>query len=702
MKKSKKFETQFNGRKLIIEIGKLADQANGSVTVQYGGTVVLATAVMANNPRQDFDFLPLTVDYEERLYAAGKIKGSRFVKREGRPSEGAVLTSRLIDRTIRPLFDQTIRNEIQIIITALSVDGENDPDILAVVASSLAICISDIPWNGPIGAIRIGQIGEKFIFNPTYEERKKSKFDLVVSGTEKEINMLELSANEVFEGEIIKAVEQAQRVIKEIINFEKEIINICGKEKIEVSRPEISEKTTQEIKNFLSPRLEKVFFEKITDEKYSKEKNQNKMENLEAELDNYLEKVYPQEKEEMKRLARKILEDEIDKIVHKNILEKELRPDGRKLKEIRSLNSEAGILPRTHGSGLFQRGQTQVLTVATLGAPSDELFLDTMEESRTKRFMHHYYFPPYSVGEVSPMRGPNRREIGHGALAEKALEAIIPNSEKFPYTIRLVSEVLSSNGSSSMASVCASSLALMDAGIPISNPVAGIAMGLMTDDKGNYKILTDIQGPEDHYGDMDLKVAGTVQGITAIQMDVKIKGINSDILKESLEDARIARKFILSEMSKVLNSPRKELSKYSPRIITLKINPEKIRDVIGPGGKMINEIIADTGVTIDIEDDGQVFITSNDRQSVQKAVDWIEDLTRELKVGETFKGKVKKIVDFGAFVEIWQGQEGLLHISEMAPYRVENVRDIIKEGDIISVKIKSIDGQGRINLTAKI
>ncbi len=359
-------------------------------------------------------------------------------------------------------------------------------------------------------------------------------------------------------------------------------------------------------------------------------------------------------------------------------------------------------MPRTHGSGLFQRGQTQVLTVATLGAPSDELFLDTMEESRTKRFMHHYYFPPYSVGEVGPMRGPNRREIGHGALAEKALEAVIPNSEKFPYTIRLVSEVLSSNGSSSMASVCASSLALMDAGIPISNPVAGIAMGLMTDDKGNYKILTDIQGPEDHYGDMDLKVAGTVQGITAIQMDVKIKGINSDILKESLEDARIARKFILSEMSKALNSPRKELSKYAPRIITLKINPEKIRDVIGPGGKMINEIIADTGVTIDIEDDGQVFITSNDKQSVQKAVNWIEDLTRELKVGETFKGKVKKIVDFGAFVEIWQGQEGLLHISEMAPYRVENVRDIIKEGDIISVKIKSIDGQGRINLTAKI
>jgi polyribonucleotide nucleotidyltransferase len=695
---SKKFETQFNGRKLTVEIGKLANQANGSVTVQYGETVVLATAVMSDEPRENVGFFPLYVDYEERLYAAGKIKGSRFIKREGRPTDEAVLTSRLIDRTIRPLFNQSARNEIQIIITVLSVDGENDPDIPAIIAASLAICVSDIPWNGPIGAVRIGKIGEEMILDPTYEEREKSKFDLVVAGAEGKINMLESSANEASEEEIIKAAEKAQEIIKKIIEFEKEIIAVAGKEKIEISILQPSEEMVQKIKSFLSSNLEEALFS---------DKNSNVkdgMKSLEEKLGSFLNETYSEEKEkeEAKAAAAKILEEETDKIIHKNILEKDRRADGRSLDEIRSLDCGAAILPRTHGSGLFQRGETQVLTVATLGAPSAELFLDTMEESCTKRFMHHYSFPPYSVGEIAPMRGPGRREIGHGALAEKALEAIVPNPEDFSYTIRLVSEVLSSNGSSSMASVCASSLALMDAGIPITRPVAGIAMGLMADKSGNYKILTDIQGPEDHYGDMDLKVAGTVQGITAMQMDVKIKGINLEILKEAIARAKTAREFILAEIDKTLSVPRKELSKYAPRIVTIKINPDKIRDVIGPGGKVINEIIADTGVTIDIEDDGRVLITSNDSEAAQKAIKRVQDLTKEFEVGQSFKGKVKKIADFGAFLEIWPGQEGLLHISEMAPHRVEKVRDIMKEGDMISVKIKGIDDQGRISLTANL
>jgi len=697
-KTEKKFTAEIDGKKLIIEIGKLANLANGAVTVRYGDTVVLATAVMSKNKREGIDYLPLLVDYEERVYAAGKIKGSRFIKRDGRPTDRAIVSGRVIDRVIRPLFNSRIRNDIQVVVTVLSVDQENDPVICAVLGASLALGISDIPWNGPAGAVEIAKIKDQLKINAVYKEREEAEFDLIVAGVEDKINMIEGEGQEAEEKDVIEGIKLSQRYIKELVDFQKRIIREVGLPKTQPILVEVSEEVRKTIRKFLADKLKAAIYETDKTKRIEEERE------LKESLESYLKEKYPEDFEEKgyNEAAEIIMDEEIDRVVHEGIIKENRRPDGRKMDEVRSLSAEVGVLPRTHGTGLFNRGETQVLSVLTLGAPGDEQLLDSMEENGVKRFMHHYTFPGFSVGEVRPMRGPSRRDIGHGNLAERALEKLIPDKEDFPYTIRLVSEVLSSNGSSSMASVCGSSLALMDGGVPIPRAVAGIAMGLMIDEKdGSYKILTDIQGPEDHHGDMDLKIAGTKKGITALQMDVKIKGVALEILREAFGAARQARLKIITEMNKAISVSRKELSVYAPRITTLKINPEKIRDVIGPGGKVINEIIDQTGVTIDIEDDGLVMITSKDAKAAEKAVDWVRDLTHEVKPGEIFKGQVKRIMDFGAFVEILPGQEGLVHISEMAPWRVNRVEDILKVGEVISVKVKGIDEQGRINLTLK-
>ena len=691
----KSFKKDFAGRELIVETGKMANQANGSVTVQYGGTVVLATAVMSDNIREGINYFPLMVDYEERLYAAGKIKGSRFIKREGRPTDEAILSGRMVDRTIRPLFNGRIRNDIQVVLTILSVDQENDPDICSLIGASLALAISDIPWDGPIGAVRVAKIDGELIINPTYEQRDKCLFDVIVAGKDDQINMIEGGGKEVLEEDILDKIKFSQKCVKEIINFQKEIIAEIGKDKKEAKLIEADEKTEDAMRKFLADRLSKVVFANNKDEQHKEGKQ------LREDLHKFIEEKFNDDGD-LKYIADLVTDEEIDALVHKEILENNKRPDKRGVEEIRKISAQVGLLPRTHGSGLFNRGETQALTVATLGSPGDEQTLDSMEEEGTKRFMHHYTFPPFSVGEAAPMRGPGRREIGHGALAEKALQPLIPaDKEKFPYTIRLVSEILSSNGSSSMASVCGSSLALMDAGVFIPRPVAGIAMGLISDSNGNHKILTDIQGYEDHHGDMDFKVAGTEKGITAMQMDVKVAGITLEIVSEVLSKAREARMRIIETMNEAISESRADLSKYAPRITTMKINPEKIKDVIGPGGKMINEIIAETGVAIDIEDDGLVMITSKDSEAAAKAEEWIKNLTREVVAGEMFQGKVVKIMDFGAFVEILPDKDGLVHISELAEGRVEKVEDVVKIGDTIKVKVKEIDSQGRINLTHK-
>ena len=688
------FKMDLGGRDLIIGIGKFANQADGAVTVRYGGTVVLVTAVMSKETRMETDYMPLMVDYEEKFYAAGKIKGSRFMKREGRAPDDAVLSGRLIDRTIRPRFNQKIRNEVQIIATVLSFDKENDPDILALFGASLALLISDIPWNGPVAGARVGMIDGQWLLNPSYENRKKSQFDVVIAGTKDKINMLEAGADEMPEEVMLSAIEFGHKYAQKIIEFQEQIAKEIGnpKRKIEISEPD--EKFRKDALDFLNNDLEKFIYEK------DKQKRSKNLDGLKKKFIEYAEKSYPNDESKI-RYAYTILEEETDRIVHKNILEKEMRPDGRKLDEIRSLNCEAAVLPCTHGSGLFQRGETQALSVLTLGAPDDEIIIETMEIDEKRRFMHHYNFPPFSVNEVKPMRGPGRRDIGHGALAEKAIFPLIPQKETFPYAIRVVSEILSSNGSSSMASVSGTSLALMDGGVPIKRAAAGIAMGLVMESEKKYKILTDIQGPEDHYGDMDLKVAGTKKGVTAIQMDVKIEGVTAEILKESFEQAKKARMQILEIMDKVISAPRENLSPYAPRIITIQINPDKIRDVIGPGGKVINAIIKETGVDINVEDDGLVYVTSVDQKSGEKAAEWIRNIVREAKAGEVFSGKVTRIFPFGAMVEILPGQEGLVHISKLAPFRVRNVEDIVKIGDIVSVKVEEIDRQGRINLSLK-
>jgi len=693
---SKKYSLEIGGKELKVEIGGLAGRANSSVLAQMGDTVVLATCVMAKNTKEGVNYLPLSVDYEERLYAAGKIKGSRFIKREGRPSDEAILTGRLIDRSIRPLFDQRIRNSIQIVITVLSFDGKNDPDTLSLIAASLSLTISDIPWAGPVGCIRVSRVENSLVFNPDYQERETSEFNVLVAGTENRVNMLEARSQEASEEKVLEGIEAAQPHIKKSIDWQKKIQKEIGKEKISLNFPEANQKLISLAKEFLQKKLEEVVY------------NQDqvhlggRLDSLKEELLKHLEKAGELgiEKDHLAKEIEEILEKEIDNLLHKNVLESEKRPDGRKLDEVRPLNCQVALLPRTHGSGLFLRGATQALAIVTLGSPGMVQLLDTMEYDKEKHFILHYNFPPFCVGETGFLRGPGRREIGHGALAEKAVESLIPEKDGFPYTIRVVSEILSSNGSSSMASVSATSLALMDAGVPMKGPAAGIALGLVLGkDINEYKILTDIQGPEDHHGDMDLKIAGTKNGITAMQMDVKVEGLTVNILKDAFARAKKARLEILAEMEKAIAEPRKELSQYAPVIITLQINPDKIRDVIGPGGKVINRIIAETGVDIDIEDSGLVFITSPNKEANEKAVAWIQNLTHEVQPGEVFQGRVTRILNFGAMVEILPGQEGLIHISELAPYHVQKVSDIVKIGDLVPVKVKNIDDMGRINLT---
>ena len=699
----KKFECEWGGKNLIIETGKFAGLADAAVTVQYGDTVILATAVMSTKQREGVDFLPLMVDYEERLYAAGKIKGSRFIKREGRPSDESILTSRLVDRSIRPLFSYSIRNDIQVVLTLLSHDQENDPDILSLVGASAALAISPIPWNGPIAGIRVGRINGEWIINPSYEARTKSDLDLVVSGTADRVLMLECQAQEIVESVFAEAVEFGQKHYKKILDLILQMQKEVGLAKNELPAPsteEVEKLNTlkEKVRAFIIPKLDDILFYKAGDSKATKSENLKKSK---ADLDELLKTDNDISKEDRQK-GLSIVDEIIEEESRKSVLESERRVDNRTINEIRSLSSSVGILPRTHGSGLFQRGETQVLSIVTLGSPSEEQILDGMEETTHKRYMHHYNFPGFSVGEAKPMRSTGRREIGHGALAEKALMPVLPSKEEFPYTIRVVSEVLASNGSSSMGATCGSTLSLMDAGVTIKKPVSGIAMGLIYDEaSGRYKVLTDLQGVEDFGGDMDFKVAGTRDGITAVQLDVKISGLTDQMVRETIDRAKIARLKVLDVMDEAIKAPRPVVSQYAPKITVVKIKPEKIRDVIGAGGKIINEIIAATGANIDIEQDGTVFVSAVSQESVDKAAEWVKNLTREAVVGEIFEGKVMRIMDFGAFVEILPKQEGLVHISELAPYRVNKVTDILQEGDTVKVKLIEVDSMGRLNLSRR-
>lgn len=684
------FNYDLAGRNLKITIGKVAEQASGACLVEYGDTVILATATSSSKPRPGIDFFPLSVNYEEKLYSVGKIPGG-FIKREGKPSDKAVLTSRLIDRPLRPLFPEGYRNDVQVITTVLSVDQDNSPEIAAMIGSSIALSISDIPFDGPTGAVMVGLVDDEYIVNPNSEQREESEIDLVVSGTEEAIMMVEAGSNEVDENTILEGILFAQDEISEICKFIKEIVNEVGKEKrdVELSKPD--EELEEKIVAFGQDKLTEAI---STFEKLERQVNIDKAK--EEIMDEFLED-YPEEEKDISEIMDNIVKSEVRRL----IIEEHKRPDNRDLDEIRPLSSEVGLIPRTHGSGLFTRGQTQVLTLATLGASSDVQIIDGLGEEESKRFMHHYNFPPYSVGDTRPMRGPSRRDIGHGALVEKALLPLIPSEEEFPYTIRLVSEVLSSNGSSSQASVCGSTLSLLDAGVPLKSSVAGIAMGLIKSEDETV-ILTDIQGMEDHLGDMDLKVAGTRDGITAIQMDIKIAGIGRSILEEALKKSNDARMFILDKMEETISSPRENLSDYAPKITTMTIDPDKIRDVIGPGGKMINKIIDETGVKIDIEDDGVISIAADDTKSGDEAIEMIENIVKDVEKGEIYLSKVVKITNFGAFLEVLNGKEGLLHISEIANERIDKVEDVLKVGDEVLVKVINIDNQGRINLSRKV
>lgn len=656
--------------------------------------MVLATAVMSQMSREGGDFFPLTVDYEERFYAAGKILGSRFIKRETRPSEEAILVDRLIDRTIRPRFDMRMRQEVQVVVTTLSIDDQNDPDIPALLAASLALSLSDIPWQGPVAGARVGRIDEKFVVNPLYEERKLSNLDLVVAGTKDRINMLEAGAGEITESDFADAVSWGYEYVKELVAFQEKILQENPREKAQVRLLPLPEELKNLIKEEFSSRIEAALYKQGSRSERYGEKDSVK----EAWLKRAQE-LHPDTFQ--KNSAEYLFDEESSEIIHRRILEKGERPDGRGPDELRKLQAQVGALPRVHGSGFFARGETHALATITLGAPGDQQIVEGMEVRTKKSFLLHYNFPPYSTGETKPMRGPGRREIGHGALAAKALTPLLPNKDEFPYTMRVVSEILSSNGSTSQASICAASLALMDAGVPIKKAVAGAAMGLMLNEKGDYKILTDIQGPEDHHGDMDFKVSGTRDGITAVQVDVKIEGLTPDMVRETLDRAKTSRMQILDRMETVLSAPRPELSPWAPRVNILKINPEKIGALIGPGGKVINDIIEQTGAQIDIEDDGTVFITSENEDGMKKAMSLIKQVTRELKPGELLEGKVTRILDFGAFVEVGPRQEGLIHISELAPWHVERVTDIVNIGDVVPVRVRNIDEQGRINLSLK-
>ncbi|MFC4184554.1 polyribonucleotide nucleotidyltransferase [Saccharococcus thermophilus] len=684
------FSIDWAGRPLVVEIGELAKQANGAVLVRYGDTVVLSTAT-ASKEAKNVDFFPLTVNYEERLYAVGKIPGG-FIKREGRPSEKAILASRLIDRPIRPLFAEGFRNEVQIVSMVMSVDQDCSSEMAALLGASLALTISDIPFEGPIAGVTVGRVDGEFVINPTVEQSEKSDIHLVVAGTKDAINMVEAGADEVPEEIMLEAIMFGHEEVKRLIAFQEEIAAQVGKEKMEVVLYELDPQLEAEIRQLAEADIKRAV---QVPEKLARDAA---IEEVKAGV---IAKYEEQEAdEETLKQVNEILHKLVKEEVRRLITEEKIRPDGRKVDEIRPLSSAVGVLPRTHGSGLFTRGQTQVLSVCTLGALGDVQILDGLGIEETKRFMHHYNFPPFSVGETGPMRGPGRREIGHGALGERALEPVVPSEKEFPYTIRLVSEVLESNGSTSQASICASTLAMMDAGVPIKAPVAGIAMGLVKSDD-HYTILTDIQGIEDHLGDMDFKVAGTRKGVTALQMDIKIKGLTREILEEALLQARKGRMEILDHMMQTISEPRKELSKYAPKILTMQINPEKIREVIGPSGKQINKIIDETGVKIDIEQDGTIFISSVNEAMNQKAKQIIEDIVREVEVGQIYLGKVKRIEKFGAFVELFNGKDGLVHISELAEERVGKVEDVVSIGDEILVKVMEIDKQGRVNLSRK-
>ncbi|MGN7356061.1 polyribonucleotide nucleotidyltransferase [Paenibacillus sp. SAF-054] len=684
-------EMQLGGRPLILETGRLAKQANGAVMVRYGETAVLCTVTASSEPK-DLDFFPLTVNYEERLYAVGKIPGG-FIKREGRPSEKAILSSRLTDRPIRPLFPEGFRNDVQVLNLVMSVDQDCSPEIAAMIGTSASLSISDVPFNGPIGGVVVGRIDGQFIINPTIAQQEISDVYVVVSGTKDAIMMVEAEANEVPEDVMLEAIMFGHDEIKKIVAVIEQLVEQVGKPKMEVKLHAVDAEVNKQVRDFAEARLVEAV--RIAE----KHARQDAIDAINDETVTHFEQQYI-ETPELLGDVKEVLHDIVKEEVRRLITHDKVRPDGRKLDEIRPIECDTSILPRTHGTGLFTRGQTQALSVCTLGALGDVQILDGIDLQETKRFMHHYNFPPFSVGEARPLRAPGRREIGHGALGERALSKVIPSETEFPYTIRLVSEVLESNGSTSQASICASTLAMMDAGVPIKAPVAGVAMGLIKDGE-HVSILTDIQGMEDHLGDMDFKVAGTAEGVTAIQMDIKIDGIDRQILQEALKQAKEGRMFILGKMMEAIQKPRESLSPYAPKIIVMNINPDKIRDVIGAGGKIINKIIEETGVKIDIEQDGRVFIASSNEEMNQKARSIIEGIVREVQVGEIYVGTVKRVEKFGAFVEILPNKEGLVHISQLSTERVAKVEDVVAIGDPITVKVTEIDQQGRINLSRK-
>jgi len=684
------FKTEIAGKAFEVEVGKMAILADGACSVKYGDTVILVTACSSKEPRDGIDFFPLSIEYAEKMYSVGKIPGG-FIKREGRPSEKSVLSARLIDRPIRPLFPKGYRNDVQVIATVQSVDQDYAPEIVAMIGSSIALSISSIPFMGPTAAVIVGMIDGKAIVNPTSEESEASDLHLVVSGTKDAVMMIEAKANDLTEEQMLDCILLAHDEIKKIVVFIEEIVSEVGKEKVEFNSNTIDEEIDGKVRDFATAKLIEAIKTK------EKTERNNNIDAVKKETKEFFVSEYEDQSKDISDLLGQIVKEEIRRM----ILDEGVRPDDRKLDEIREITCDISLLPRTHGTGLFTRGQTQVLTVATLGALGDVQIIDGLGDDESKRYMHHYNFPPFSVGETRPIRGPGRREIGHGALAERALELMIPSREEFPYTIRLVSEVLSSNGSSSMASVCGSTLAMLDAGVPLKNIVAGIAMGLIKEEE-KVAILSDILGMEDFLGDMDFKVAGTEKGITAIQMDIKIKGIGRDILRDALEQARVGRLFILNKMKDLISEPKPELSPYAPKIIQMKIDADKIRDVIGAGGKVINKIIDETGVKIDIENDGSIFISAPDQESGRNAQAIIENIVKDPIVGEVYKGKVIKIMNFGAFVEILPGKEGLVHISHIARERINKVEDVLSEGQEIDVKILEIDPQGKISLSRKV
>ena len=690
----KVYRTAIGGKLLELEIGKVCEMANGQVMVRYGDTVVNVTAVASKQPRPDIDFFPLSCDYEEKMYAAGKIPGG-FIKREGRPSEKAILNSRLMDRPLRPLFPKGFYNDVQVVATVMSVDLDAPSEIAAMIGSSVALSISDIPWDGPTASVLVGMVDGEFVINPGLEQREKSDLHLVVSGTKDAIMMVEAGTNEVPEETILDAIMFAHEEIKEIVSFIEDIVAEIGKPKMEVELYKVPEEIETDVRAYAEDKMREAVH---TVEKMERLEN---MDAVEVETQEHFAEKYPESEKDIASVLYNITKEQVRSL----ILDDGIRPDNRKYTEIRPIWIDTGILPRAHGSGLFKRGQTQALSVATLGTISEEQRLDGLTEQTEKRYMHHYNFPPYSVGEARPMRSPGRREIGHGALAERAILPVLPSVEEFPYAIRVVSEILSSNGSTSQASVCGSCLALMDAGVPIKAPVAGIAMGLVErveeDGSSTMAILSDIQGMEDFLGDMDFKVAGTAKGVTAIQMDIKVHGLSKKVLQDALKQAKDGRMHIMQEMLAEIPEPRKELSPYAPRIITMQVDPDKIRIIIGPGGKTINAIVEKTGVKIDIDDEGQVFIASTDMEGAEAARKEIELLTKDVEVGEVYEGKVTRIMNFGAFIEILPGKEGLLHISKMAKGRVEKVEDVMNVGDIVKVKVTEIDSQDRINLSRK-